>query len=99
MHTLLIRFHTLNDEVDAIDNVERDKMDPCLLIEFESKPFSISHFCNNTHTHVNTCSFIEIITLLASMPSIQLCFSSTEDALKKYVQSCTLMSNRKSSNS
>ena len=35
---------TLKDEVDAIDKVESDKMDPCLLIEFESKPFSTSHF-------------------------------------------------------
>ena len=35
---------TLKDEVDAIDKVERDKMDPCLLIELESKPFSTSHF-------------------------------------------------------
>lgn len=45
MSIQLIKFHTLKDEVDAIDNVERDKIDPCLLIEFESKPFSTNHFC------------------------------------------------------
>ena len=39
------------------------------------------------------------LTLLASMASTQLSFSSTVDALRKYVQSWALMSNRSSSNS
>jgi len=91
--------HTLRDELDAMDNCDKDKIDPCLLIELESNPFSSNHFCRQMSTNYFNNIKHALCTLLASMVSIQPCLSSVVDALKKYVQSCTLTSNRSSSNS